>query len=185
MGIIIKDLTAANLIDLGKTNSEFAVDSKIVPCFENNKLSYTIVPVAEYKKYYLPETPLFYKDYAKDADKTGFFAYIDGELAGQILLRRNWNLYAWVEDIRVDTKYRRQGVGKALLTRGEIWAKEKGYPGMMLETQHTNVKACRFYEKYGFILGGFDTRLYHAANRYTDEIALFWYLDFGNIQIVR
>jgi streptothricin acetyltransferase len=185
MGITIEDLTADNLNSLGKCNSEFVIDSKIIPHYENGKLTYTVAPVPEIKKCYLPEEPKTYRDYLKDADKAGFLAYTDKQLAGQVLLRHNWNLYAWIEDIRVDVNFRRMGAGWALLERAEKWARSKGYPGIMLETQDTNVKACRFYEKYGFIFGGFDTHVYHAARLYADEIALFWYLDFGNIQIVR
>ena len=29
-------------------------------------------------------------------------------------------------------------------------------PGIMLETQNNNVAACKFYEKCGFVIGGFD-----------------------------
>jgi streptothricin acetyltransferase len=185
MGITIKDLTAENLNDLGKSDSEFTIDSRVVPHYANGKLSYIIQAIPEYKKCYLPEDPKLYRAYVKDADKAGFFVFSDGELAGQILLRRNWNLYAWIEDIRVDVKFRRRGVGRALVARAERWARNKGYPGIMVETQDTNVKACRFYEDSGFTFEGFDIHVYHAANRYADEIALFLYLDFANIQIVR
>jgi ribosomal protein S18 acetylase RimI-like enzyme len=58
------------------------------------------------------------------------------------------------------------------------WARDKGCPGMMLETQNNNVAACRFYESCGFELGGFDAYLYKGLNRTTDEIALYWYLMF-------
>ena len=50
-------------------------------------------------------------------------------------------------------------------------------PGIMLETQDVNVKACLFYEKNGFILGGVDKELY-GAGKYAHETALFWYLIF-------
>jgi ribosomal protein S18 acetylase RimI-like enzyme len=44
----------------------------------------------------------------------------------------------------------------------------------MLETQDTNLAACRFYKKYGFILGGVDTMLYRNFEN-KDQKALFWY----------
>jgi ribosomal protein S18 acetylase RimI-like enzyme len=54
------------------------------------------------------------------------------------------------------------------------WTKEKKLKGIMLETQDTNLAACRFYKKYGFILGGVDTMLYgNFENK--DQKALFWY----------
>jgi len=180
MGIIIKELTAALLQDINKANDEFIIDSKAILHYINGKLSYTVVPVPERLKKYEPETPAFYASYLDSPDKACFIAYVDGEVAGQILLRRNWNRFAWVDDFGVGVKFRRQGIGKALMSRAEEWARIEQYPGIMLETQDTNVKACRFYEKYGFILGGFDTYSYHAADRNREEIALYWYLVFGN-----
>jgi streptothricin acetyltransferase len=178
MGIIIKELTADLLQDINKANDEFVINEKLVPRYENGRLSYTVVSVPEYRKKYQPETPEFYASHINNPDKAGFIAYLDGQTAGQLFLHRNWNLFAWIDDIGVDIKLRRRGIGRALMTRAEEWAKQKGFPGIMLETQDTNVKACLFYESYGFALGGFDTHLYHATDRYRDEIALFWYLIF-------
>jgi len=182
MGIVISQLDTSNINDLGKCDSEFIIDSKIVPYYQNRRVSYSVVKVPEYRKHYEPEAPEYYSSYIGSPEKTGFLAYVDEQVAGQLLLRNNWNRFAWIEDIRVDVKYRRQGIGKALLSHGEKWARQKGFPGIMLETQDTNVKACRFYESYGFVLGGFDTYLYRAATLYADEIALFWYLVFDRSQ---
>ncbi|MFA5309448.1 MAG: GNAT family N-acetyltransferase [Dehalococcoidales bacterium] len=178
MEIVIKELTVELLPDINKANDEFVIDSKIVPHYDNNRLSYTVVPVPAYHKKYQPETPDFYASHVGSPDKVGFIAYSDGRVAGQLLMHRNWNRFAWIEDIRVDVKFRRQGIGKTLISCGEQWARKNSFPGIMLETQDTNVKACRFYESNGFVLGGFDTILYHAARLYADEIALFWYLVF-------
>ena len=60
----------------------------------------------------------------------------------------------------------------------EVKAKEKGFPGLMLETQDNNVAACRLYARCGFELRGFDTHLYKALDPSSDEIALYWYLIF-------
>lgn len=54
------------------------------------------------------------------------------------------------------------------------WAKDGGMFGLMLETQDTNLTACRFYQRCGFILGGVDTMLYQNFPN-SDEKALFWY----------
>jgi ribosomal protein S18 acetylase RimI-like enzyme len=56
------------------------------------------------------------------------------------------------------------------------WAKTKLLAGIMLETQNNNVAACRFYERCGFKLGGFDRYLYKGISKNTEEIALYWYL---------
>ena len=49
-------------------------------------------------------------------------------------------------------------------------------PGIRLETQTNNVTACRFYQRYGFKIGGFDKYLYTALGKEREEIALYWYL---------
>ena len=73
---------------------------------------------------------------------------------------------------------RNQGVGHALMQKAITWARQKGFPGMMLETQNINVAGCRLYESCGFRLGGFHRHLYGGLHPGTDEIALYWYLLF-------
>jgi ribosomal protein S18 acetylase RimI-like enzyme len=87
-----------------------------------------------------------------------------------------------VEDIVVDRQFRRRGVGERLMARAVMWAKEKGLAGIMLETQDNNVAACQLYEKWGFVLGGFDPYLYRGLERNKDESALYWYLVFDDMK---
>ena len=99
-------------------------------------------------------------------------------MAGQIGVVKHWNAYAWIDDFFVDIHFRRHGVGCALMQKAVDWAKARHLPGIMLETQDVNVAACRFYEKFGFTLRGFDAFLYKGLNPNTDEIALYWYMVF-------
>ena len=48
-------------------------------------------------------------------------------------------------DIRVSPDARREGVGSALFERVEAWAQLHGCRQLKVETQNTNVRACRFY----------------------------------------
>lgn len=182
MTIIIKKLSVSNIGDINKCDSAFVINSKLIPHYEpeNRRILYNVVPVTEYVKQYGPHElyKIDYSSYIGSADNTAFIAYVDGRVAGQIVVSRNWNRFSSIEDIRVDAKFRRQGIGRALLKHAETWVRKNSFPGIMVETQDTNVGACRFYEKYGFVLGGFDTHLYHAADKYRDDIALFWYLVF-------
>jgi streptothricin acetyltransferase len=66
----------------------------------------------------------------------------------------------------------------ALMKRAIEWAKEQNYPGLTLETQTNNVPACKLYEKFGFVLSGFDLNAYKNDPDCRDEIALYWYLIF-------
>ena len=67
----------------------------------------------------------------------------------------------------------------ALMEQACAWAKAQGLKGLSLETQDNNVAACRFYAAIGMELGGVNTKLYRQFDRpYSEETALFWYLEF-------
>ena len=77
-------------------------------------------------------------------------------------------------DIRVSPNVRRQGVGSALFRRAAGWAQRRGCRELKIETQNTNVQACRFYERQGCQL-----RAVHRAAypEFPDEIQFLWYKD--------
>ncbi len=60
-------------------------------------------------------------------------------------------------DIRVDPANRRRGVGTALFDAATIWAMSNGCRQLKVETQNTNVAACRFYARHGSSSGSFGT----------------------------
>ena len=41
------------------------------------------------------------------------------------MVLKNWNHYAYIEDITVDKKYRTLGVGKRLVDQAKQWAKRQ------------------------------------------------------------
>ncbi len=175
--IIIKELDAGSVKDLHQIDEEFVIDSRLVLKLENKLITFTIVSIPPYTKHYPPDD-FNYSTYVNNPDKTAFLAYSDGRIAGQLILSRHWNAFAWIEGIGVDKDFRRLGIGKALIERGAEWAKKHGMPGIMLETQDNNVGACRFYVSCGFVLKGLDTGAYYVSEQCRDEIALFWYLVF-------
>jgi streptothricin acetyltransferase len=177
MALILQELDETNLHQLHTVDGSFTVDAKMKLHVQDGEISYTIQPVPAYtKRYALDE--IDYATYIRNPDKAAYLAYVDGQPAGQIILRRNWNLYAYIEDIAVDVNYRRQGIGRRLIEQAKTWAKARGLTGIMLETQNNNVASCRLYEACGFHLSGFDQDLYRAIDSNTDESALYWYLSF-------
>ncbi len=159
MEFVIRELDSSIVKDIHQVDDEFDIVSKLVLRLEDGRLSYTTVSIPPKTKRYPPDD-FDYATYVDNPEKTVFLAYVDGQVVGQIILRRNWNRFAWVEDIGVDRKFRRRGIGRALLSHGEMWAKQEGLAGVMCETQDNNVGACRLYESCGFVLRGFDTGLY-------------------------
>jgi ribosomal protein S18 acetylase RimI-like enzyme len=151
------------------------VHSRLRLGFDDEKLVYTIVPVEPYERDYAAEDVEY--GFANDST-TVFFAEVDGQLAARIKMMKWWNQFGYVEDLVVNPEYRGMGIGRQLLERGIQWAREKGFPGVMLETQDNNVPACTLYQSCGFVLGGFDRDVYKAINPDTKETALYWYLIF-------
>lgn len=80
-------------------------------------------------------------------------------------------------DIRVDDRYKHQGVGTKLFDLAVEWSKSNGFIQMKIECQNNNVQACKFYHKQGAILGKIDTYAYYKDIDIRDEVQLIWYLD--------
>ena len=177
MEITIREINEDILQDVNKCDATFTVNARLVVRAEDRIISYSVIPIEPYQKQYIFEER-DYPNYIANPDKTVYLAYVDGQLAGQIGVVKHWNAYAWIEDFFVDIEVRRHGIGRAMMQKAVDWAKVRNLPGIMLETQDVNVQACRFYEKFGFRLYGFDTHLYKGLNPETDEIALYWYLIF-------
>lgn len=176
MEITIRKIDSGESSQTKSFSRKSPVNSRLALGIENERLVYTVVPVEPpYERDYATEDV----DYGFDeAGATVFFAEADGKLAGRIKMMKWWNRFGYVEDIVVNPEYRGLGIGRKLLERGIQWAREQGYPGVMLETQDNNVPACMLYQSCGFVLGGFDRNVYKAMNPNTKETALYWYLIF-------
>jgi ribosomal protein S18 acetylase RimI-like enzyme len=80
-------------------------------------------------------------------------------------------------DIRVSENYKHQGIGEHLFKMAYNWSKDNGYKKMKIESQNTNIPACRFYQKQGAELVVID------ENRYgTDEVMFLWYVNLCDIE---
>lgn len=74
-------------------------------------------------------------------------------------------------DIRVAPDARGTGVGRALLEAVEQWAVEQRSRAVEIETQNTNVTACRFYERCGYSVVRTDPFAYRL---FPHETQLIW-----------
>jgi GNAT superfamily N-acetyltransferase len=77
-------------------------------------------------------------------------------------------------DIRVMPKWRRRGVGSALIDAAIRWGADKGCRQLQIETQNINVAACRFYAECGCVLRAAKAGAYP---QFPDEVQLTWYID--------
>lgn len=100
-----------------------------------------------------------------DADRQVFFGWLDGALAGQVLVELDENNLVRIRDIRVQLAMRRRGMGEALVALAEDWARGRERGGLTAETQDGNAGACQFLKRRGFELGGIDTLRYVAKSK--------------------
>ena len=83
-------------------------------------------------------------------------AVVDGQLVGSVMGIVCHELYGQctpflvVEDMIVDKKYRKKGIGRALFQALEKQAVARGCTQVILVTENVRTDACGFYESIGF-----------------------------------
>ncbi len=75
-------------------------------------------------------------------------------------------------DIRVRPEARSSRTGSLLFRAVEAWARDRRCRILKVETQNTNVPACRFYRRMGCTLGAIDRFAYVDL---PDETQLMWF----------
>jgi len=76
---------------------------------------------------------------------------------------------AWVEDLAVDWKNRRKGIGSALVIAAQDWCGKKRIHRLTLEMQPKNYPAIQFAYHLGFEFSGYNDQFYRDQ-----EIAIFF-----------
>jgi len=84
---------------------------------------------------------------------------------------------ALIWDIRVSTEVRGLGIGSELFRAAVEWSKVRSARLLKVETQNTNVPACRFYARQGCFLGAIDRFAYPDLPH---EAQLLWYKDLAS-----
>lgn len=186
MNIVIKEVTKEKLVDYVQIPMLKVVNSKLVLKKENQGLGGILLEEIPVKPHIIDlgkeEKPLKW-DQLFDISKWGFFIGYDGEqpIAGltlayqspnvRMLDQRNDLTVVW--DLRVHPDYKGLGIGKQLIEKATLWAKERNCTQLKIETQNNNVSACHFYAKCGCELGIINQYAYYGD--YDDEVMLIWY----------
>lgn len=157
-------------------NQPFDIIGRIVPVYNGESWTYREIPHNENRcKAYRDET-LDPGDYIDNKKQAVFLAFCGEKCVGSVRVSAGWLKKGYIEDLAVDKEYRRSGVGKRLMDSAVSWCREQGQGAVSLETQNNNLQACRFYIKYGFELCGINTKKYALSEKYSDEIALYFYM---------
>ena len=97
-------------------------------------------------------------------------AVLAEEVVGYISLMDNIvPITTWVTDLAVKRRFRRQGIGAALVLAAEEWGSQHSDRNITLEVQPKNTPGIRLAQKLGFEFCGYNDRYY--ANR---DIGLFF-----------
>ena len=80
-------------------------------------------------------------------------------------------------DIRVAPDWRGRGIGRALFRWAVAWAREQGCGQLGIETDSSNVPACKFYQRQGCALGAILRHGYSGVPDVAAYAMLLWYLD--------
>lgn len=172
--MIVRRADAACLLALAQCDFSFEVDAELAEPFDDRRIVAIDPP---YRKTYGFD-PDELAGYLDRPDAVLFVAECKGSPVGYAAVSQGWNRFAIIEDIAVDASHRGSGIARRLMDAAVAWARVRALVGVRLETQSNNVAACRFYDRYGFVLGGFDRCLYRGLQPDTREVALFWYLTF-------
>ncbi|UCB43449.1 MAG: GNAT family N-acetyltransferase [Dehalococcoidales bacterium] len=84
--------------------------------------------------------------------------------------------FAQLFDIRIHPDMRRRGTGASLLQHVADWARQYGCEQLKIETQNTNVPACRFYAGQDCELWHIERYAYIGYPESEHETRLVWYL---------
>ena len=95
-------------------------------------------------------------EHLEHSDCRIYLAEVDGELAGAVSLWIQPRLngptpQGWIPDLYVDERFRRRGVGRALLDACAEECRRRGCHVVTLESGHHRAEAHRLYESYGFV----------------------------------
>ncbi|MDL5376188.1 GNAT family N-acetyltransferase [Exiguobacterium mexicanum] len=174
--ISIKALDEYSISVVNEANNAFPVIGKIIPSFCDGVWMYEEQLYEKAHETSFPDDSLDWHEYINSEDKQVFLAFDETTCIGQIRVVKDWNRFAYIENIAVRGSYRNSGLGHLLIEAAQTWAKKQSLLGLSLEAQNDNVIACRFYVKEGFALGGVDT-LKQTGNPNID-MTLYWYKIF-------
>ena len=140
--------------------------------FEIEKKSFDVPVTHTPEEYDFPDK--LYEDHWDDANAWGVL--VNEELVAAIeTSHESWSNRLRISELWVNEKYRKQGIGRALVEMAKEQARREHCRAIILETQSCNVNAIDFYLHEGFSLIGMDTCCYKNDDLQRKEVRL----DFG------
>ncbi|WP_127849618.1 GNAT family N-acetyltransferase [Lacticaseibacillus hulanensis] len=115
-----------------------------------------------------------------DIDAAGFAlaAFAQSDCVGLATFADRWNKYLYLDDLKVNSAWRGHGVATALLDAARAEATKRGYRGLTTIAQDNNLWANRFYQHYGFVIGGLNTADYNFTQQ-AGKADIYYYYNFN------
>lgn len=104
-------------------------------------------------------------------------AFDDNKCVGLAIFENNWNKYLYLSDLKVTSSHRRKNIATMLLNTAIKISTEHDISGLYTIAQDNNLSANRFYLRYGFSIGGLNTKNYHFTNQ-KGKYDIYYYLEF-------
>lgn len=104
-------------------------------------------------------------------------AFEQDQCVGLAIFEKQWNKYCYLSDLKVKGSYRGRGISKQMLDFAKDMAKEKNCKGFSTIAQAYNLAANQFYLKYGFEIGGLNTRDYEFTSE-RGNADIYYYFNF-------
>ena len=118
-------------------------------------------------------------------DAAVFVAEEEGEIAGRLSLGRDPHpASSHVADLglMVDARFRRRGVGRALLDAAVAWAQESNVTKLELHVFPWNEPAIALYEDFGFEREGYRRAHYRRPDCYADAVLMAYMIPDGEMR---
>ena len=97
-------------------------------------------------------------------------ALIEDQICGYLRLTdKSLDGSAWITDLLVTPRYRRQGIGRKMVQAAQLWAVEQQKSRIFMEMSAKNSGAIRLAQKLGFEYCGFNDHYYFG-----NDMAIFF-----------
>ncbi len=173
--ITIQRIDESNQIALRLPNEPFEMPGRLIVTRTETSWQYEEQLFSSASQDVFPD-----ENYKLDAiDQAGFaVGAFDGETCvGLAIFEKQWNHYLYLSDLKVAGTHKRLGIASKLLGAAISIAKQQQLKGLSTVAQDNNLNANRFYLKYGFEIGGLNTKDYHFTNQH-GKYDVYYYLDF-------
>ncbi len=161
--IEIRVIDAEHRNDINIKNEPFSLYGRLIPSYVNGKWDYAIINFDGVDEMCFPNENYDYNELSKNSTFIG--AYYGARCIGLAIMQEAMFKHMYLYDLKVDRECRRRGVARALLDRADAIAAERGYIGIYTQGQDNNLGACLFYLNCGFVIGGFDQKVYEGTEQ--------------------